>query len=491
MHRIPHFLRASLENGVRALGPDRMPWRNELNIVERVVRCLCESSPDVAPGVAMNAHDSVRMVLHHPECPRRVTTITNDPRKCFCDDPSHLRAEPKHFVLESRISFVIERPNFGAIGLLALSPRMYWTQRIQFTLARLTRPAPARIVAQPMPVTHPDQMMRDHGIDVNDSSHRIDVIELACVFALSRETLDIQCYPYTRTDTDVSMSIEVCVLASGSSGNCTLVRTPAGAMLLDAGIGPRVAAKRLAGTGVSLSEIRAICLTHLDRDHFSSYWLPTAVRNGAKVFCAASRVEVLHRITAGELSDAFAALVTPFEAMREFEALPGLQLRSIQLAHDAHGSHAFILNGFGCRVGYATDLGRVPNALIEEFVDLDIVCIESNYDPQMQIDSPRPFFLKNRIMGGRGHLSNQQAFNAVRAMLDRAQRRGARLPGHIVLLHRSRECNCPKRLRDLFALDARIAPRLTLTEQHQATEWLFVRPREKPLVGEQMMLGFG
>ena len=64
------------------------------------------------------------------------------------------------------------------------------------------------------------------------------------------------------------MSLEVCVLASGSSGNCTVVRSPAGVLLIDAGIGPRITARRMNGTGVHLRDVRAICVTHLDSDHF-------------------------------------------------------------------------------------------------------------------------------------------------------------------------------------------------------------------------------
>ena len=65
------------------------------------------------------------------------------------------------------------------------------------------------------------------------------------------------------------MSLELCVLASGSSGNCSMVRAAAGVVLIDAGIGPRTVAKRMIGSGVSLRDVRAICLTHLDSDHFS------------------------------------------------------------------------------------------------------------------------------------------------------------------------------------------------------------------------------
>jgi glyoxylase-like metal-dependent hydrolase (beta-lactamase superfamily II) len=71
------------------------------------------------------------------------------------------------------------------------------------------------------------------------------------------------------------MSLELCILASGSSGNASLLRTPAGCLLIDAGIGPRTLNKRLDGTGCTLADVRGIVLTHLDRDHFSFGWIAT------------------------------------------------------------------------------------------------------------------------------------------------------------------------------------------------------------------------
>src|SRR3954451_22114076 len=64
-------------------------------------------------------------------------------------------------------------------------------------------------------------------------------------------------------EVETRMSVEVCILASGSSGNCTIVRCPGGTMLIDAGLGPRNTAKRMDGTGAFLKDIAAICLTHL------------------------------------------------------------------------------------------------------------------------------------------------------------------------------------------------------------------------------------
>ena len=82
------------------------------------------------------------------------------------------------------------------------------------------------------------------------------------------------------------------------------------------------------------------------------------------------------------------------------------------------------------------------------------------------------FHGRRRIIGGKGHLSNEQALAAVQKILDQAEVTGRSLPQHIVLLHRSRQCNCPQRVRDLFSTDNRIADRLVLAEQDRPTPWL-------------------
>lgn len=282
------------------------------------------------------------------------------------------------------------------------------------------------------------------------------------------------------------MSLELCVLASGSSGNCAIVRTPAGAILVDAGIGPRTVARRLEGTGLALADLRAICLTHLDGDHFTANWAATIVKLGLRVYCHARRVGHLMQLAETE---AVAPLIHSFDH-RVFQPLDGLAAHSVAFEHDEHGSHGFLLEGFGQRIGYATDLGRVPAELTERFLGVDILAMESNYDPAMQLASPRPYFLKQRIMGGSGHLSNQQAFDAVRLLLNKCEQAARPLPSHIALLHRSRQCNCPRIVRKLFERDARIAARLTLCEQGERSEWM--RPRAvAPLGGEQLALAWG
>lgn len=269
------------------------------------------------------------------------------------------------------------------------------------------------------------------------------------------------------------MSLELCILGSGSSGNSTVVRTHRDVMLIDIGFGPRSTAQRLAGTGVTVEDIRAICLTHLDGDHFNRNWIRTIVQRSIRVFCHESLVGPILAASSGpaEQTQKLRSLLQPFDG-QPIAPLDGLRVQPIRLPHDAAGSHGFRIEHGSCRVGYATDLGSVPVQLFEQFDDLDLLAMESNYDPQLQLASDRPWSLRQRIMGGSGHLSNQQSFAAVRHMLNRAETRGHALPSHIVLLHRSRDCNCPDIIRRMFAQDPRIAARLILTEQDTPTGWI-------------------
>jgi phosphoribosyl 1,2-cyclic phosphodiesterase len=275
------------------------------------------------------------------------------------------------------------------------------------------------------------------------------------------------------------MSLELCILASGSAGNAAIVRSPIGVVLIDAGIGPRTLSERLEGTGVRLADISALCLTHLDGDHFSPRWGSTLRRQNIPVYCHVNKVG-----TIANCCPEIASLIRPFGSAA-FSPIGGLKCDPIPFAHDQLGSHGFVVDGFGYRLGFATDLGHVPRYLFHRFRDLDCIALESNYDPEMQANSGRPAFLRRRITGGRGHLSNLQAFSAIRKILDSARQ----LPDHIVLLHRSQECNCPELVNRLFSSDSRIAPRLTLAQQHARSQWLG-RTHRTPLIGEQLTLAF-
>lgn len=234
-------------------------------------------------------------------------------------------------------------------------------------------------------------------------------------------------------------------------------------MLIDAGLSPRATNRKLLALGLSLDHISAILLTHIDTDHCYPGWR----RVLAKRPRLALHLHRRHRNIAWRLG-LTARHVQLFEA--EINVFDCVRCECVLNAHDDLGSTGFIINANGLRLGYATDLGTVSPTLLSRFTNLDALAIESNYDRQMQLDSARPWFLKRRIMGGAGHLSNEQAIEAIRRI------DACSTLSHVALLHLSRQCNCPDLLKALFAERLpHLVDRLTITNQRRATPVLQVR----------------
>jgi phosphoribosyl 1,2-cyclic phosphodiesterase len=264
--------------------------------------------------------------------------------------------------------------------------------------------------------------------------------------------------------------LSFCVLGSGSAGNCTLVSLGDGAgarhALIDAGLSPRQTARRLGPLGIGLDDISDVLLTHIDHDHFNPGW-----RDADAMRCTwrAARRHLKGVRAAGLPARRTAAFDDAFDLE------PSTRVEVTPLPHDELGTSGFVIDHGGARLGYATDLGRVPETLLESFAGLAALALESNYDPQLQRASSRPADLKRRIMGGLGHLSNEQALEAVIHIAGRGELH------HIALLHLSRQCNDPALVRRGFARRApHLLGRLTITNQHEPTPMLHVGPPDGP-----------
>lgn len=260
------------------------------------------------------------------------------------------------------------------------------------------------------------------------------------------------------------MSISLCVLGSGSGGNCTLILLHnAGQadrfILLDAGLSPRETIKRLTPLGITLDQISDVLITHLDQDHLNRGWVsPKRCRS---FNWRISRRHLAEAFTAGLPNDA----VEPFT--EDFQLGEQTFISCVSLPHDDKTTIGYRISHHGVELGFATDLGLVPQSLLTHFENLDALAIESNYDKQMQQNSDRPSFLKNRIMGGLGHLSNEQSLEAV-IKLDKSSKLQ-----HIVLLHLSRQCNDPQLVKTLYANRCpNLLDRLTITNQFSPTPML-------------------
>lgn len=268
----------------------------------------------------------------------------------------------------------------------------------------------------------------------------------------------------------------LCVLASGSSGNCSVLRSAGGELvLIDAGISPRRASVALEALGHSLGDVGAVVLTHLDSDHFYSSWaaaVPRKLAGGASVWVHASharerRLDPLHE--AGRLRT--------FER-DAFEPVAGATFTSRLASHDSQGVATFRISTPEGELGFLTDLGEVTDRLVEFHRGVGVLAIESNYCPRLQARSERPDFLKRRIMGGAGHLSNQQCLGATEA-IGPAE--------HAVFLHLSRECNSPE---IVGALHEGANYARTIASAAEPTRWISIGvPRPAPVAAPLSLFG--
>ncbi len=256
-----------------------------------------------------------------------------------------------------------------------------------------------------------------------------------------------------------SLEAGLCVLSSSSSGNCSLLAVRRGdlttTILIDAGLSPRRTRRHLAEIGHPVSTVDHIILTHLDRDHWYEGWI-----NGRDEHTTIH----VHRRHAG-LADRLGVTAGRTQVFSEpFELLPGVMVHPLLVAHDSLGTAAFRIEfpASGRTLGYATDTGRPSQELCDHLRGVDVLAIESNYCPKMQLASNRPEQLKQRIMGGKGHLSNEESARAVARIEPRET---------VVLLHLSRQCNLPQRALEVHA---RPGPPVLVSHHDRPAAWVRV-----------------
>jgi phosphoribosyl 1,2-cyclic phosphodiesterase len=208
--------------------------------------------------------------------------------------------------------------------------------------------------------------------------------------------------------------MRVISLQSGSNGNCIYVEAGDVALLLDAGISGAQARDRLGRHGVDISRVAGVVISHDHADHSRSmgiyqrkFGLPIYVT--AETFRTASA-----RYRLGEFDD-----VRHFHAGTTLR-FGGVRVETIPTPHDGVDGVAFVIDDGRRRLGVLTDLGHVFGELDAIIRSLDAVLLESNHDPEMLARGDYPEFLKRRIRGPHGHLSNVEA---AELLLDSATKR--------------------------------------------------------------------
>lgn len=197
-------------------------------------------------------------------------------------------------------------------------------------------------------------------------------------------------------------------LQSGSNGNCYYVESATTAILIDAGIPGSEAEGRLAALGRDIRDVKAVVISHDHSDHASSAGV-YARKFGIPVYMtAATYAAAKRRFSLGRI-----------EALEHFAAgdtlrIGSLRVETVPTPHDAADGVALVVQHRRRRVGVLTDLGHVFAGLKEVVRSLHGVLLESNYDPDLLQNGSYPPWLKARIRGTGGHLSNAEAAELLR-----------------------------------------------------------------------------
>lgn len=248
------------------------------------------------------------------------------------------------------------------------------------------------------------------------------------------------------------MSLFITSLNSGSNGNCYYIGNEHEAVLVDAGISCRETEKRMLRLGLSIKKVKAIFVSHEHSDHI----------NGIPVLAKKYNIPVY--ITPGTLKhlriDPENYQIVHFIAHNPV-TIGELTIIAFPKFHDAIEPHSFIISCNNITVGIFTDIGVACENLISHFCKCHAAFLEANYDDDMLDKGNYPYYLKRRIRGGQGHLSNKQA-------LELFVNHKPEFMSHLLLSHLSKNNNSPKLVYELFNSNAN-GTEIIVASRHEET----------------------
>ena len=199
--------------------------------------------------------------------------------------------------------------------------------------------------------------------------------------------------------------MKVKVLASGSKGNSTLIRTEKINLLIDCGVTYQYLASELEKINVTPKDLDAILITHTHSDHIKGLF-SLVKKTGLKVF-------ILE-----EMLDEIKSKI-PYENINYYTNplyIDDLKIELIRISHDVEGV-GFIIENNDRNLVYITDTGYINRKYLPKMKNKNVYIIESNHDEEMLMEGPYPYILKQRVISDHGHLSNTTTAGYLREII--------------------------------------------------------------------------
>jgi phosphoribosyl 1,2-cyclic phosphodiesterase len=225
--------------------------------------------------------------------------------------------------------------------------------------------------------------------------------------------------------------MKIVTLASGSKGNSTYLETDKVKILIDAGLTVKKLEERLSCVQASAQEIDAILVTHEHSDHIKGLFA-FAKKYETKIFMH----NYLAQVLAPKIAEFHLSKQVVF--FHDNFVIDDLTVVSFELPHDATHcvGYSFVCNNK--KISIATDLGHTNPRIIEHLKNSSLLILEANHDEHLLKQNPKyPYYLKNRIASGQGHLSNLKAAQVILELVEHNVTQ-------VVLAHLSEENNAPE-----------------------------------------------
>ncbi len=227
--------------------------------------------------------------------------------------------------------------------------------------------------------------------------------------------------------------MELCSIASGSSGNCILAGAGGSRLLIDAGISGKRIEQGLNSLGHKTCEMKGVLVTHEHIDHISGLGV-IARRYGLPVYATKGTAEaILKTSQVGKIDPELFHIITPDQTFTVGE----LSVLPLCISHDAADPVAYVIKSGGNSAAVLTDLGTYGDDLTDRLRGIDLLLVEANHDENMLQAGSYPYYLKRRILGERGHLSNENCGRLLARLLHDHCR-------GVLLGHLSKENNYPQ-----------------------------------------------
>jgi phosphoribosyl 1,2-cyclic phosphodiesterase len=202
-------------------------------------------------------------------------------------------------------------------------------------------------------------------------------------------------------------------IASGSSGNCIYIGSDDTHILIDAGISRRKIEEGLKLAGLSLADIDAIFVTHEHSDHIKGLGV-IARRDEIPIYTTSGTMKGIRQTTSlGEIPADLFRQVSADENVK----VGDLTVHSFAISHDAAEPVAYTVSCGGKKAGVCTDLGIYTDYTVQNLKGADALLVEANHDINLLEVGPYPYYLKQRILGRKGHLCNEAGGRLISSVL--------------------------------------------------------------------------